>query len=75
MEMKILRQTGSRNRKYIQFILGNISGGWLGFQRLVEGIAKGEDGMLVKDGEGVFRRKLYVWRSIRVVYVGGVQEI
>jgi hypothetical protein len=52
MEMKILLQTGNGSRKYIQGILGNISGGWLGFQRLVERVAKREDGMLVKDREG-----------------------
>jgi hypothetical protein len=38
--------------------LGNISGGWLGFQSIVEGVGKREDGMLVKDREGGFSKEV-----------------
>jgi hypothetical protein len=58
MEMKILHQTEGTNRKYIPRILGNISGGRLGFQRRVEGVAKREDGTLVKERVGGFSKEV-----------------
>jgi hypothetical protein len=47
MEMKILHQTEGRNPKYIQRILGSISGGRPRFQRRLEGAEKREDGKLL----------------------------
>jgi hypothetical protein len=71
MEMKILRQMEGRNRKYIQRILGNISGGWLGFQRLVEGVAKREDCMLLKDREGGFPKEVLSMENHKGSVCGG----